>query len=86
MKKLYDNIYYCTDTCTIKALTVPKQIDRGTACLLGRGLEVLCGVRLIIIFHLGIFLLLILLFLILFTIPSYLCYNYNFISFYYTVF
>jgi len=28
---------------------VPKQIDRGTACPLGRGLEVLCGVRLIII-------------------------------------
>jgi len=27
---------------------VPKQIDRGTACLLGRGLKVLCGVRLII--------------------------------------
>jgi len=32
------------------APTVPKQIDRGTACPLGRGLEVLCGVRLIIIF------------------------------------
>jgi len=29
--------------------TMPKQIDRGTACPLGRGLEVLCGVRLIII-------------------------------------
>ena len=39
----------CTDTCTIEAPTVPKQIDRGTACPLGRGPEVLCGVRLIII-------------------------------------
>ena len=39
---------YRTDTCTIEALTVPKQIDRGTACPLGRGLKVLCGVRLII--------------------------------------
>ena len=40
---------YRTDTRTIEAPTVPKQIDRGTACPLGRGLEVLCGVRLIII-------------------------------------
>ena len=40
---------YHTDTCTIEAHTVPKQIDRETACPLGRGPEVLCGVRLIII-------------------------------------
>jgi len=39
---------YRTDTYTIEAPTVPKQIDKGTACPLGQGLEVLCGVRLII--------------------------------------
>jgi len=45
-------VRYRTDTCTIEAPTVPKQIDRGTACPLGRGPEVLCGVRLIIIYDL----------------------------------
>jgi len=44
-------VRYRTDTCTIEAPTVPKQIDRGTACPLGRGPEVLCGVRLIIIIN-----------------------------------
>jgi len=42
-------VRYRTDTYTIEAPTVPKQIDKGTVYLLGRGLEVLCGIRLIII-------------------------------------